>query len=72
MDVLCDRFRFFTGITAILEKCGIRETDSDVAAAIRTIVVPLFSWIVFHEKLTKKSALGVMCITVGTALLAVI
>lgn len=33
------------GLTAILAKCGIRETDSTVATAIRTIVVLLFSWI---------------------------
>lgn len=36
---------FFAGITAIFAKCGIRETDSDVATAIRTIVVALFSWL---------------------------
>lgn len=36
---------FFAGITAILAKCGIRETDSDVATAIRTVVVLLFSWL---------------------------
>ena len=36
---------FFAGITAILAKCGIRHTDSDVATAIRTIVVLIFSWI---------------------------
>lgn len=35
---------FFAGITAILAKCGIRKTDSDVATAIRTIVVLIFSW----------------------------
>lgn len=35
---------FFAGITAILAKCGIRKTDSDVATAIRTVVVLLFSW----------------------------
>lgn len=35
---------FFAGITAILAKCGIKKTDSDVATAIRTIVVLLFSW----------------------------
>ncbi len=127
---------FFAGITAILAKCGIRRTDSDVATAIRTIVVLLFSWlmvlgtgtiwgivnidgktvlflvlsglatgaswmcyykalqggpasvvvpidklsilvtiafskIVFHEKLTKKGAAGLLCMTVGTLLLAV-
>lgn len=36
---------FFAGITAILAKCGIKKTDSDVATAIRTVVVLVFSWI---------------------------
>jgi len=35
----------FAGLTAILAKCGIRKTDSDVATAIRTIVVLVFSWV---------------------------
>lgn len=33
------------GLTAILAKCGIRNTDSNVATALRTIVVLAFSWI---------------------------
>lgn len=33
----------FAGLTAILAKCGIRKTDSDVATALRTAVVLLFS-----------------------------
>ena len=36
---------FFAGLTAILAKCGIRKTDSDVATALRTIVVLIFSWV---------------------------
>ena len=36
---------FFAGITAILAKCGIREADSTVATAIRTIVVLAFAWV---------------------------
>lgn len=36
---------FFAGITAILAKCGIKKTDSDVATALRTIVVLVFSWL---------------------------
>ena len=36
---------FFAGITAILAKCGIQKTDSDVATALRTVVVLVFSWI---------------------------
>lgn len=128
---------FFAGITTILAKCGIRKTDSDVATAIRTIVVlvmawmmvvvrgkqaevasiekkelgfivlsgfatgaswmcyyralqdgpasvvaPIdklsilvtiaFSWIVFHEKLTKKAQAGLVAIVCGTVLLALI
>lgn len=35
----------FAGLTSILAKCGIRKTDSDVATALRTIVVLLFSWV---------------------------
>lgn len=153
---------FFTGITAVLAKCGIKKTDSDVflrevitgtkivsvlsigiegidsnlGTAIRTtvvllmawlmvfvtgkqkeikaiekkelcficlsglatgtswlcyyralqegpasVVVPIdklsmlvtiaFSWIVFHERLTKKAAVGVLLITAGTVLLAI-
>lgn len=36
---------FFAGITSILAKCGIKDTDSTVATAIRTIVVLAFAWI---------------------------
>ena len=35
----------FAGLTSILAKCGIKKTDSDLATAIRTIVVLIFSWI---------------------------
>ena len=35
----------FAGLTAILAKCGIRKTSSDVATALRMIVVLLFSLI---------------------------
>jgi len=35
----------FAGLTSILAKCGIKKTDSDVATAVRTIVVLIFSWI---------------------------
>ena len=154
---------FFAGITVVLEKCGIKKTDSDVflregitgtkivsvlligiegidsnlGTAIRTtvvllmawlmvfvtgkqkeikaiekkelcficlsglatgtswlcyyralqegpasVVVPIdklsmlvtiaFSWIVFHERLTKKAVVGVLLITAGTVLLAII
>ena len=35
----------FAGLTSILAKCGIKKTDSDVATALRTVVVLAFSWI---------------------------
>lgn len=35
----------FAGLTAVLAKCGIKKTDSDIATALRTIIVLLFSWI---------------------------
>ena len=36
---------FFAGTTAILAKIGIKNTDSNLATAIRTIVVLIFSWL---------------------------
>lgn len=36
----------FAGITAILSKCGIKNTNSDVATAIRTSVVLVFAWVI--------------------------
>ena len=35
----------FAGLTSILAKCGIKKCDSDLATALRTIVVLAFSWI---------------------------
>lgn len=35
---------FFAGVTSILAKCGIKKADSNVATAIRTVIVLVFSW----------------------------
>ncbi len=35
----------FAGVTSILAKCGIKTTDSNVATAVRTVVVLIFSWL---------------------------
>ena len=35
----------FAGLTAILAKRGIRDVDSNLATALRTVVVLLFSWL---------------------------
>lgn len=67
---VCVWFRFFAGITSILAKCGIKDTDSTVATAIRTIVVLLFARImVFVTKKQKtisgipKNELGFICLS---------
>ena len=49
---------FFAGLTSILAKCGIKKTDSDLATALRTIVVAVFAWIMVfvvgsYEEITK-------------------
>lgn len=40
----------FAGITAILAKIGIRNTDSNLATALRTGIVLVFSWIMVFIK----------------------
>lgn len=89
VDSYGDFFRFFAGLTAILAKCGIKKTDSDIATGaswlcyyyaiqngIVSVVVPIdklsilvsiaLSYIVFHEKLTKKAFLGLALMVLGT------
>ncbi len=51
---------FFAGLTSILAKCGIKKTDSDVATALRTVVVLIFAWIMVfivgsHTTITEIS-----------------
>lgn len=36
---------FFAGVTAILAKTGIKNVDSHLATALRTIIVTLFAWL---------------------------
>lgn len=45
----------FAGITAILAKCGIKNTDSNVATALRTIVVLIFSWVMVFASGSQMS-----------------
>lgn len=50
----------FAGLTSILAKCGIKKTDSDLATALRTIVVLIFAWIMVfivgsHSTITQIS-----------------
>src|ERR1700687_1307646 len=35
---------FFAGLTAVLAKVGVQQIDSNLATAIRTVVILLFAW----------------------------
>ena len=59
----------FAGLTSILAKCGIRKTDSDVATALRTLVVLLFSWMMVF---IVGSAEGLKTISARSALFLVL
>lgn len=37
---------FCAGITAVLAKIGIKNTDSNIATAIRTVIILLFLWLI--------------------------
>lgn len=37
---------FFAGLTAVLAKVGVQQVDSNLATAIRTVVILLFAWAV--------------------------
>lgn len=46
---------FFASLTAILAKIGVKDVDSNLATAIRTIVILFFAWgIVFAQGLQSK------------------
>lgn len=45
----------FAALTAILAKIGVKDVDSNLATAIRTIVILLFAWgIVFYQGSHKQ------------------
>ncbi len=37
---------FFAGVTAVLAKAGVEGVDSNLATAIRTVVILIFSWLI--------------------------
>ena len=45
----------FAGLTSILAKCGIKKTDSDLATALRTVVVLIFSWLMVFVVGSQKA-----------------
>ena len=64
-----------TGASWLCYYRALQEGPASVVVPIdklSMLVTIAFSWIVFHEKLTKKAAAGVLLITAGTVLLAII
>ena len=55
----------FAGLTSILAKCGIKKTDSDLATALRTIVVLAFAWVMVfivgsYSSITRISSVSLL------------
>ena len=64
-----------TGASWLCYYRALQEGPASVVVPIdklSMLVTIAFSWIVFHEKLTKKAAAGILLITAGTVLLAII
>lgn len=65
---------FFAGITVILAKIGIENTDSNVATAIRTAVILVFSWLIvfftkgYASEITQKSLIFLILSGLSTGL----
>jgi len=50
---------FFAGLTAVLAKVGVQQIDSNLATAIRTVVILIFAWAVaFATKNGPFSEIG--------------
>jgi bacterial/archaeal transporter family protein len=49
---------FFAGLTAILAKVGVENVDSNLATAIRTVVIVIFAWGV--ALVTRKQAFSLI------------
>jgi transporter family protein len=50
---------FFAGLTAVLAKVGVKGVDSDLATAVRTVVILVLTWgIVLFRKTAHPSGLS--------------
>ncbi|HEV7967962.1 MAG TPA: EamA family transporter [Candidatus Acidoferrales bacterium] len=50
---------FFAGLTAVLAKVGVQQIDSNLATAIRTVVILIFAWaIALVTKSQQFSTIG--------------
>lgn len=67
---------FFAALTAILAKIGIKNVDSNLATAIRTVVILVFAWaVIFFQgnsvklgQISKFSLLFIVLSGIATAL----
>lgn len=63
----------FAALTSILAKVGIDGVNSNLATAIRTMVVVVITlvlaFVFLHEKFTVKSAIGCVLIAAGTLMM---
>ena len=46
---------FFAALTAIFAKLGVKNVDSDLATAIRTVVILVIAWVIVFVKGTVSS-----------------
>jgi transporter family protein len=44
---------FFAGLTAVLAKVGVQQVDSNLATAIRTVVILVFAWTIALARMTQ-------------------
>ena len=58
----------FAALTAILAKIGIAGVDSNLATAVRTVVI--LAAIFLREKITVQVAVGTVLMTVGALVIA--
>ena len=56
----------FAALTSILAKIGIEGVNSNLATAIRTVVVVVIAFVFLHEEFTMKSLIGCILIGAGT------
>ena len=64
-----------TGVSWMCYYRALQEGPASVIvpiAKLSILITIAFSWIVFHEKLTKKAAIGLGGIVAGTFLLAIL
>lgn len=55
---------FFAGLTAILSKQGVKNIDSNLATALRTIIVFIFSWLMVFVVGSQGTIEGISGMTV--------